>query len=84
MVASFVGQKNVKIVGKNTQGLTSSNAEFRLSDGAIMILTVGNLIDRNKKEYNVIGEGIKPDINVKGDKLQEYVNEIETYLKTKK
>ena len=81
---SFVGQKNVRLVGKNTQGLTSANTEYKLSDGAMLILTVGNLVDRNKKEYKVIGEGIAPDILVKGNELQEYVNEIETYLKAKK
>ncbi|MNY71758.1 hypothetical protein D3C86_2101750 [compost metagenome] len=50
----------------------------------MLILTVGNLVDRNKKEYKVVGEGIAPDILVKGNELQEYVNEIETYLKAKK
>lgn len=84
VVASFVGQKNVKLVGKNTQGLTSANTEFKLSDGAMLILTVGNVVDRNKKEYNVIGEGIKPDISVKGDKLQDYINEVRAHFPTKK
>lgn len=82
--ASFVGQKNVKLVGTHTQGLTSSNTEYKLSDGAMLILTVGNLVDRNKKEYKVIGEGIAPDIVVKGNELQDYVAEIQAYLKTQK
>ncbi|MFD2515230.1 S41 family peptidase [Pontibacter locisalis] len=62
--AAFVGRRNTKLIGTNTAGLTSNNNEHELSDGAYLVLTEGNYIDRNNKEYNKIGEGIAPDIRL--------------------
>jgi C-terminal processing protease CtpA/Prc len=59
---AFVGQKNATIIGEKTQGLTSGNQEYKLSDGAFIALTIGNTIDRDKKEYDKVGEGLKPQI----------------------
>lgn len=58
---SFVGQKNISFVGAVTAGLTSANQEHQLSDGAFLVLTEGNTIDRNKQEYIEVGKGLKPD-----------------------
>ncbi len=56
------GQKNVTLVGQNTQGLTSGNQEYKLADGAFLALTIGNTVDRKKKEYAIIGQGIGPQV----------------------
>ncbi|MFH6943168.1 S41 family peptidase [Flavobacterium sp. FlaQc-50] len=76
IVASFKGQKNVKIIGCNTQGLTSDNSEFRLIDNAILKITTGILMDRNKTEYREIGKGIAPDIQVETTGLKNYIEKI--------
>ncbi len=76
VTAAFVGQKDSTIIGVNTQGLTSDNSEFRLSDGAILKLTTGIVVDRNGKEYKEIGKGIAPDILVKTGKLEDYISKI--------
>ncbi len=65
VVASFVGQKNAAIIGTSTQGLTSDNSEFRLPDGAFLVLTTGNLVDRDQTEYHEIGKGISPSLELK-------------------
>lgn len=61
---SFVGQKNVSFVGTKTTGLTSANQEHKLADGAFLVLTEGNTVDRNKKEYAEVGKGLQPDYPV--------------------
>ncbi|MFZ4929304.1 S41 family peptidase [Chryseobacterium sp. Mn2064] len=80
VTAALIGQKNVKVVGINTQGLTSDNSEFRLSDGAILKLTTGTLINRKHEEYREIGKGMTPDIIVKGSYLSDYMNDIHKSL----
>ncbi|WP_276729223.1 S41 family peptidase [Chryseobacterium carnipullorum] len=62
---AFAGQKNVTVIGQNTMGLTSGNQEYKLSDGAFLILTTGNIVDRNKKEYSKVGEGFSPQVKLK-------------------
>jgi len=79
VTAAFVGQKNAIIIGVNTQGLTSDNSEFRLSDGAILKLTTGTLVDRNGKEYAEIGKGITPDVEVKTGQLSDYISVIKIH-----
>lgn len=64
IATSFVGRRNTMLIGTNTQGLTSANSEHELSDGAYLVLTEGNYIDRNNTEYVKIGEGIAPDIRL--------------------
>jgi carboxyl-terminal processing protease len=77
VVAGFVGQKNAIVIGTNTQGLTSDNSEFKLSDGAFLVLTTGNLVDRNKKEYYEIGKGISPSLEFKSDQPFGFVSLLE-------
>ena len=76
VVASFVGQKNVKVVGCNTMGLTSDNSEFKLPDNAFLVLTTGTLINRQKQAYKEVGKGISADIEVKSDQLGDYIDRI--------
>jgi len=61
---SFLGQKNATIIGNKTNGLTSANQEYKLSDGAFLVLTVGITIDRNLKQYAKIGEGLVGDVKI--------------------
>lgn len=79
ITAAFVGQKNVKIIGTNTQGLTSGNQEYKLSDGSFLVLTTGNIVDRTGKEYAKIGEGIPPNIII--EKSTDKAKTNENYLK---
>lgn len=72
ITAAFLGQKNANIIGTNTQGLTSGNQEYKLSDGSFLVLTIGNIVDRTGKEYANIGEGISPDIVIKTSSDQDY------------
>lgn len=76
VTASFTGQKNVTLIGANTQGLTSDNSEFKLSDGAFLVLTTGNIVDRKGKEYNEVGKGIAPDITVNTNQLADYITAV--------
>jgi len=62
---AFAGQKNVTVIGQNTMGLTSGNQEYKLSDGAFLVLTTGNIVDRTKKEYAEVGEGFSPQVKLK-------------------
>ncbi len=78
ITAAFVGQKNVKLIGVNTQGLTSGNQEYKLSDGSFLVLTIGNIVDRTGKEYAEIGKGISPDIRI--EKTDDKIKTNETYL----
>lgn len=64
VASAFVGRPSTKLIGENSNGLTSSNTEFRLSDGAYLVITNGTLVDCNNYEYSQVGEGIKPDIKV--------------------
>lgn len=76
VTAAFVGQRNTMVIGENTQGLTSDNSEFKMSDGAILKLTTGILIDRSGYQYKEIGKGITPDRYVKSLNLQDYISSI--------
>lgn len=80
VAASFVGQKNITIIGVNTQGLTSDNSEFKLSDGSFLVLTTGNVVDRNGKEYYEVGKGISPNIRVNTNQLSEYIINVKDKL----
>jgi C-terminal processing protease CtpA/Prc len=85
IAAAFVGQKNVKLIGVNTQGLTSGNQEYKLSDGSFLVLTIGNIVDRTGKEYSKIGEGLFPNIKIEkssdeGKTNEEYLNKAFKYI----
>jgi len=76
---SFVGQKNISFVGTKTAGLTSANQEHKLFDGAFLVLTEGNTVDRNKKEYAEVGKGLQPDYPV--DNISSLESSDDIYLK---
>lgn len=78
ITAAFVAQHNIKLIGVNTQGLTSGNQEYKLSDGSFLVLTTGNMVDRTGKEYDKIGEGISPDIRI--EKSEDKTRIDEAYL----
>ncbi|MCJ8154915.1 S41 family peptidase [Chryseobacterium sp. SSA4.19] len=78
ITAAFVGQNNVKLIGVNTQGLTSGNQEYKLPDGSFLVLTIGNIVDRNGKEYDKVGEGISTDIRI--DKTDDKTKTNESYM----
>lgn len=56
---SFIGIKNSCFIGEPTYGNSTANGSFKLSDGAMIYLTVSKFADRNKKTYGV---PINPDI----------------------
>jgi len=56
---SFIGVRNSCLIGEPTYGLSTANEFFKLSDGAIINLTISKYADRNKKTY---GYPINPDI----------------------
>ena len=86
IATAFVGRLNTKLIGTNTQGLTSSNSEHELSDGAYLVLTEGNYIDRNSKAYDKPGEGIAPDIRLenlpkdKSEKDRLYMEKAKAFI----
>jgi carboxyl-terminal processing protease len=57
---SFRGRPNTRFFGKPSYGLTTGNAPFPLSDGALIILTGVVELDRTGKEY---GGSITPDVD---------------------
>lgn len=76
---SFVGQKNISFVGTKTTGLTSANQEHKLADDAFLVLTEGNTVDRNRKEYAEVGKGLQPDYPV--DNMGSLKSSDDPYLK---
>jgi C-terminal processing protease CtpA/Prc len=57
---SFRGRPNTRFFGKPSYGLTTGNAPFPLSDGAIIILASVVELDRTGKAY---GGSITPDVD---------------------
>ena len=49
-----------------------------ISDLSIIILTTGKLIDRRGHEYNELGKGIAPDIQVSGTALGDSIHAIKS------
>jgi len=60
---SFRGRPNTRSFGTATCGLSTANQSFRLSDGAMLILTVAVMADRARTSY---GDSIAPDEVVAG------------------
>lgn len=59
VAVAFRGKPYTRFFGQHTQGVSTNNTNFRLSDGANMILTIGVYVDRTGKEYE---DGIEPDV----------------------
>jgi carboxyl-terminal processing protease len=55
---AFRGRPNTRFFGEHTQGSSTVNQTFPLTDGASMWLTVGIQADRNGKQYI---DGLAPD-----------------------
>ena len=55
---AFHGNTNTRTFGQPTRGLTTANAPFRLSDGAMLNLTQAFEADRSGRLYE---NGVKPD-----------------------
>lgn len=64
----------------NTQGLTSDNSEFKLSDESFLVLTTGSIVDQNGKDYSDVGKGISPDMKVTTNQLADYINAVRNKL----
>ena len=58
IVVAFRGRPNTRSFGLSTQGLSTGNEGFALSDGAMIILTTSVYVDRMGKMY---GDKIHPD-----------------------
>jgi carboxyl-terminal processing protease len=62
MVAlSFKGRSNVKFFGQPSAGYTTTNQDFKLSDGAYLLLATGYMADKNRHTYL---PNITPDVVV--------------------
>jgi C-terminal processing protease CtpA/Prc len=61
---SFIGRSNTRSFGSKTNGLTTVNVTFLMSDGAAIFLTMGVDADRTGKVY---GQEISPDVETQGD-----------------
>ncbi|MGE8292703.1 MAG: S41 family peptidase [Sphingobacterium sp.] len=87
--AHFKGQKNVKVIGQKTGGLTSGNAPFNINKNCMVMLTTSVLKDRNGKVYK-IAEGIEPDLvfpiemKPKNGKTKLTYNEMQEVIKNAK
>ena len=57
-VIAFRGRPNARSFGQPTRGLSTANASFQLSDGALLILTVSTMADRTGRLY---GTRVAPD-----------------------
>lgn len=61
MTIAFRGKANAKSFGRPTGGYSTTNTNFQLSDGAMVILTVSVYADRTMQIY---GEEVVPDVMV--------------------
>jgi carboxyl-terminal processing protease len=60
---AFRGRPNTRFFGEHTQGVSTANEVFSLSDGASIWLTIGVDADRSGKQYI---EGFDPDEAIRG------------------
>lgn len=61
VAVAFRGRPNTRSFGQPTGGYSTTNTNFNLSDGAMVLLTVSVYGDREK---NVYGEQIMPDVTI--------------------
>ena len=67
LAVAFRGRPRTRFFGEHTEGVSTVNEVFALSDGASLWLTIGTQADRSGKQYP---DGLAPDEFVKGgDKL---------------
>jgi carboxyl-terminal processing protease len=71
IVVTFRGRQRTRSFGEETAGRSTSNQGFKLSDGAIIVLTVATFADRAGQTY---GSKVVPDQVVeRGTKSDDYV-----------
>jgi hypothetical protein len=58
VVTAFRGRPDTRSFGRSTAGLSTANLAYRLSDGAVINLTVSTFADRTGRLY---GQSIAPD-----------------------
>ena len=63
-VVAFRGRPNTRSFGEPTYGVPTANSGFRLSDGALLNLTVAWMADRTGQKY---GSPMPPDELIPGD-----------------
>jgi carboxyl-terminal processing protease len=63
LAIAFRGRPRTRFFGQHTEGASTANEVFVLSDGAAMWLTIGVNADRTGKQYM---NGLNPDEEVKG------------------
>ena len=68
IATAFIGADNCKFFGERTHGFSTGNADHKLSDGAVIILTESKFVDRNMVIY---GKSIQPDV---GDSSKSVIN----------
>jgi len=61
VAVAFRGRPHTVIFGQRSRGLSTSNNQFRLSDGAILNLSVSVFADRQGRRY---GDELDPDVAV--------------------
>ena len=69
---AFRGRSESRSFGSPTRGVSTANASFQLSDGALLILTVVTMADRSGRLY---GEEVIPDELVEGEKTGDPVSD---------
>lgn len=69
---SFIGRDDTRSFGNPTCGLSTSNRNFNLSDGAVLYLTSSYLADRNLNNYGI---PIDPDVQIDNDEIIQAATE---------
>ena len=64
MAIAFRARPNTRSFGASTCGLSTANGSYRLSDGAMLLLTTALMADRTGMSY---GFSIAPDESLPGD-----------------
>lgn len=65
VVVAFRAREDARSFGSSTFGVSTANAGFGLTDGAVIFLTVARMADRTGQVY---GMALDPDLVVDGDK----------------
>jgi len=67
VTVAFRGKANARSFGQPTGGYSTTNTNFNMPDGAVVVLTVSVYADRNKV---VFGDRIRPDVEVEESKQE--------------
>lgn len=74
---AFKGNRNTKLFGSKTYGLSTGNRELFLSDGSFIALTRNYFFDRNRQKYT---DGIEPDVHISSENLEHCLEEAVRWL----